>query len=355
MVEQTLQLMRIRPADTDSPQFEETVRLLHQEIQEIYPPDIVPPLSQIHRNLKTIEDSANFVPEVYLVRTANDSAIGWIRILFPRPGSANFEERKHVAPLYLWLTLKLRRQGIGTEMLRFATNISSERGISRFGGYAETESGIAFAQRVGATVASEESDYRLAPKDIDWQMIQDWYDSGEKNNPQTQIVRFDGLYSDDDTELSRFCELLSSVTNDIPRGETVADPTEITIKHIRAEQEQNVKRGIVATFMVTIEADGRLTSVTKIKYNHESPHHLYQGITGVRRGERGRGLAKWLKAAMLLHIKERYPDTEIIGTTNFQGNAPMVSINNRIGFQMLITRNFYKLMFEDVKAYLKID
>jgi len=36
------------------------------------------------------------------------------------------------------------------------------------------------------------------------------------------------------------------------------------------------------------------------------PQVIDQGFTGVRTDARGRGLGKWLKAAMLLHVRKIY-------------------------------------------------
>ncbi|NHJ26401.1 MAG: N-acetyltransferase, partial [Candidatus Lokiarchaeota archaeon] len=46
------------------------------------------------------------------------------------------------------------------------------------------------------------------------------------------------------------------------------------------------------------------------------------------------GIGKWLKASMLLKIREEYPQVKIVTTGNANSNAPMLSINNRLGFKV---------------------
>ena len=46
-----------------------------------------------------------------------------------------------------------------------------------------------------------------------------------------------------------------------------------------------------------------------------------------------RGLGKWLKAAMLLHVRNLYPKVEVVVTENAGSNAPMLAINTKIGFR----------------------
>jgi GNAT superfamily N-acetyltransferase len=63
------------------------------------------------------------------------------------------------------------------------------------------------------------------------------------------------------------------------------------------------------------------------------PGIINQGFTGVRSDARGRGLGKWLKAAMLLHVHELYPRVEVVSTDNAGSNAPMLGINKKMGFK----------------------
>jgi GNAT superfamily N-acetyltransferase len=56
------------------------------------------------------------------------------------------------------------------------------------------------------------------------------------------------------------------------------------------------------------------------------------GNTGVPAKFRGHGLGLRLKAAMTLHLLEREPHVELISTWNNADNAPMVRVNEAMGF-----------------------
>ncbi|MHA1480977.1 MAG: GNAT family N-acetyltransferase, partial [Candidatus Thorarchaeota archaeon] len=61
---------------------------------------------------------------------------------------------------------------------------------------------------------------------------------------------------------------------------------------------------------------------------------LIQQLTGVDQNYRGQGKGKWVKAAMLLKVREKFPDIETISTANASSNAPMLAINERLGFKL---------------------
>jgi hypothetical protein len=57
-----------------------------------------------------------------------------------------------------------------------------------------------------------------------------------------------------------------------------------------------------------------------------------QQLTAVARPWRSRGVGRALKAAMLR--RELHPEATMIGTNNAEVNAPILSINARVGFKI---------------------
>jgi ribosomal protein S18 acetylase RimI-like enzyme len=73
--------------------------------------------------------------------------------------------------------------------------------------------------------------------------------------------------------------------------------------------------------------------LTDIMYNPQEPHRVHQYFTGVLSKYRRRGLAKRLKAEMLLYIRERFPEAEYVTTTTAKENDAMRAINKQLGFE----------------------
>ncbi len=76
---------------------------------------------------------------------------------------------------------------------------------------------------------------------------------------------------------------------------------------------------------------------------------IEQGFTGVRADARGRGLGKWLKAAMLLHVREIYPGLQTVVTGNASSNGPMLAINKKMGFKEHRAGNEYQITLERLR------
>jgi GNAT superfamily N-acetyltransferase len=349
---QELQFVRFYPKAASDDIWKPVIESFQSQFKERRPNDPVSPPQYIQRNLEMFEENLNFELEFYLIYSEDTAFAGWMLIGFAPPDSEEYEERKHVCFTDFYVLPALRRQGMGTQIMWQIVERASEQGVSLIEGNTEITDGHAFAKHLGASVGLEMRINRAYMTGIDWEMVEDWRNSGQERNPDTRIVCFDGLYSDNDAKLLEFCRVFSAALKEMPIGELEGMPTDITPKMLREEHEQSVQRGFTETYMVTVEADGRLSGVTGISYHPERGHVIGQGITGVPMAEQGRGLGKWLKAEMLIHIKERYPDSQYIDTGNAESNAPMRSINERVGFKLYSHNIFFKLAIEDVKKHL---
>ncbi|MHA1287708.1 MAG: GNAT family N-acetyltransferase, partial [Candidatus Thorarchaeota archaeon] len=98
--------------------------------------------------------------------------------------------------------------------------------------------------------------------------------------------------------------------------------------------------------------NGDIAGLTDVGYDPSTPTVVYQYLTGVQKKYRGKGLGKWLKAAMLLKIRDEYPDVEVISTSNATSNEPMLAINQKMGFRMKLESYMFEVGVDKVKEYL---
>ena len=87
-----------------------------------------------------------------------------------------------------------------------------------------------------------------------------------------------------------------------------------------------------------LDKKGKLVGMTKLELDAAKPDSVYQTITGVEESYRTKGLAKFLKAAMIRHLIEKFPQVRLIETDCLKGNTPMMLINEKLGFRRKGTR-----------------
>jgi hypothetical protein len=58
-----------------------------------------------------------------------------------------------------------------------------------------------------------------------------------------------------------------------------------------------------------------------------------QGDTGVEPAHRNLGLGRWIKATTALRLLKDRPTTEVVETWNSGVNAPMLRINDAMGYR----------------------
>jgi GNAT superfamily N-acetyltransferase len=83
------------------------------------------------------------------------------------------------------------------------------------------------------------------------------------------------------------------------------------------------------------DATGQTVAFTEIGVEPDVPGWAYQDNTGVARPHRGHRLGLLLKTAMLEWLATAEPDVGKIITWNAAINDHMISINERLGFEVL--------------------
>ena len=315
--------------------------------QEINPDDPLPPHEIRQKMMRQKMDEPSFMTKIWIVWTEDNRIAGMFSIEHPRHDSPDYEEQKNMVFARIEVAGIFRRQGLGTRMLGEIVKECRQLGdhVQWIQLGSETASGHAFAEHYGATVAWVGKENRLYAEDIDWDMVQQWNTDGSVRAPDVTIELFDGLIEKD---LEAFCALYTELENQQPLGEMEGAQFTYTPEIIRHEHENAVQMGNIWTTAITREADGTISGLTDIIYNPQRPHRILIELTGVKDVYRGRGLGKWLKSAMMLHIRQTYPEFRYIATSNADNNAPMLSINERLGFKPYKEGRLYKVSVADV-------
>jgi GNAT superfamily N-acetyltransferase len=272
---------------------------------------------------------------------------GWVR--FCTEQTPGYPQGRHIAKMDVRVDQRFRRQGLGTKLLRVLVDEAiGHGGITTVEAYSFLECGWGFCGKFGGRLALEAAQNRLALTDVDWPMIEAWQADGERRNEGVKILTFEKVPEE---MLGPFVGLYNDIVDMVPLGELEAR-SRVTPESRREEEQRAKEHGTRWWTKATREPDGRISGLTEVVHFPATPYRLEQEITGVGVEFRGRGLGKWLKADMLLFVRDRLPEVQYINTGNADANAPMMAINRRMGFRRHLTERCFKFDLHEMGSLL---
>jgi len=244
-----------------------------------------------------------------------------------------------------------RREGIGSLLLSVIREETAEEGRSllAWSTFDAAPAGDAFSRRLGARVARVNRTSELVLADADWQMVQAWADAKQARERGYRIEMIDGVFPAHlRADAARFHHIMQTAPrDDLDIGDVTLDTNDIA-ELDRALLETGRSRW---TAFVR-DADGACVGGTEVTFEPWEPTTALQQNTGIDPSHRGLGLAKWVKAAMLERIRHDRPDVERTRTDNAFSNAPMLAINEALGFKVISTRTEWQADVSEVSRTL---
>ena len=276
-----------------------------------------------------------------------EKVIGRGNLGYANEGTPPYEENKHIAQASVSVHPDYRRQGIGRRLLsKILSSIVQNPEITTVFSGSQLDTGIAFCESMGGIFSQEGAENRLRLEEVDWNMIDQWVEEGRKLS-EMEKVSLEFFEDCPDDLIDRYVEVYQETMNQQPLGEYDGKMKE-TPETRRLSEERNKEKGMKWFTMATVEENGDVSGLTELLFHPELPHKAFQNLTGVRDKYRGRGLGKWLKAEMLKWFTAQNSSIKYIVTGNDTTNAPMLSINERMGFRKFQTSKSYKFDLKDL-------
>jgi GNAT superfamily N-acetyltransferase len=131
------------------------------------------------------------------------------------------------------------------------------------------------------------------------------------------------------------CELRRRMSTDEPAGDGDREEEVWDEERIREDDELVAARGAWKLAAVAEHVgSGRLVAFTELLVARDTPHQAWQLATLVHPDHRGRRLGLAVKIANLEFLAQRAPAVHLVVTGNAQPNAPMIAVNDLLGFEV---------------------
>lgn len=265
-----------------------------------------------------------------------------------RPENPEHATNKHLMWADAYVRPEHRRRRIGASWLPLILELMDRHGCTTLGMGTEDKAGHSFMKWIGAEAKYTGAENRLKVADVDWPMVERWVDEGLQRSPDTRLEIYDGRIPE--AIWAALAPSLSTMFNAAPmegldHGDAVSTP-----ESIRFHYERTEAAGEITHSALTREPDGTVSGFTEVTWAAYRSAIVQQQFTGVLPSAKGRGLGKWVKAAMLLHLRELYPDFQWMSTGNAGSNAPMLAINKRLGFREYRAEAEYQVTRDQLAA-----
>jgi GNAT superfamily N-acetyltransferase len=233
-----------------------------------------------------------------------------------------------------------RGHGYAATMLAFVKAEARARGRSRLvaevvwtyaaGVTGEGSTDLAWALRQGFEIGLVDVQRRLALPVADG-VLDRLADEAAVHHEDYELRSFTGPIPDDLVEA--WARLDSTLMTEAPMGEIEREAEAADVEALRAREAMVAAQGRQKLSAVALSPDGDLVALTDLAVTEHESERAYQWGTLVRPDHRGHRLGLAVKIANLRLLQQTHPQITTVVTYNADVNAPMVEINERLGFR----------------------
>jgi GNAT superfamily N-acetyltransferase len=239
-----------------------------------------------------------------------------------------------------------RRRGIGSSLLADVEQVVVVAGRTELGGMDETPVGIDYEDAAGPfalrqgfalvqTMVRRELRLPLRPP-----QARALADNPKSRPPGYSLITFLDRWPDE--LVADRCELGRRMSTDVPMGEQELDEEvwdEARVRQIEAALAAQNRAKVIT--VARHDDSGRLAGFPEIAVPLGAPESVWQHDTLVVREHRGHGLGFAMKLANVVALAQEFPAARSVSTWNAAENAPMIAVNDEMGFEVVAHSNYW--------------
>ncbi len=265
----------------------------------------------------------------------------------------NYEINKHIGYVRGTVRLPYQRKKIASKTLQLFAIEAKKVGLKSIESGVFLESAKSFWEHIGAKIVDRDFISELRAGEVDYDLIEKWREEGKKRAVGVTLEFYSRIPDNILEEFLALHEEVHGIEADL-EGHEREGKYAMSVETYHNRTKQNEETGTEVISLLSRESDGAISGFTEVYFiRKEEPGRVNQGMTGVARKYQGRGLGKWVKAEMIAHLKEIYPDMTEIRTGNTTVNAPMLSINRRLGFKTIHDGITFKIDLDELLEKLE--
>lgn len=235
-----------------------------------------------------------------------------------------------------------RRQGIGSGIFSKSIAHAREMKLSKIVCQTHHQTGEEFMFKRGGRVIAKESTRTLLMADVNWNLLNKWIDNGKNSNPSLELVFTRQM---EDSMIPGLAQLSLDISRDLMalHGNPLEITYEFEVEEWKRRQKAAESPNESRIFLFVQESCGDIVGYTNISIQNSDLTFARQGMTAVKKECRGAGIGKLLKATMLQFLNDSHPEIVKVSTGNNDLNAPMVAINEMLGFSKGVCWTSYEI------------
>lgn len=206
-------------------------------------------------------------------------------------------------------------------------------------------------QRIGGRPSRASCTLQLTLATFDRDLFPLWTARMRDHAPGFELGFWAGAYPTD--ALAAMAQL-HGVHNEAPHRSATIGVSHMTAEALRQQEaELEARQEVRWTIYVRERATSRVVGFLEASWQRDYPATVEQGVTAVLPAYRKRGLAHWVKAALLDKLIQDQCAARFVRTGNAASNTPMLKTNADMGFTIISEDMWWELELARVQHYLR--